>query len=235
MNEKQAKRSERKTQKIKKLPPKWVIAAAAAILLLCALVGLVKYAQYWKKRCEKAENNPSITVPVKPEIQLATIQEQFQGKGELVTMDYLYTTAARYTDARHILNFTVPLTQKSFVMQWDGVIKAGIDLDRVYVKRDPAERTFTIVLPQARIIAHDPDRESAQVLDEKDGLFNPVRIEHQLQFDVAAEEAMEERAIAHGLLSKAQENAETLLAEMLNRAVPELEGNYQVRFVSAQK
>ena len=120
-------------------------------------------------------------------------------------------------------------------MQWDGVIKAGIDLDRVYVKRDPAERTFTIVLPQARIIAHDPDRESAQVLDEKDGLFNPVRIEDQLQFDVAAEEAMEERAIAHGLLSKAQENAETLLAEMLNRAIPELEGNYQVRFVTAQK
>ena len=150
-----------------------------------------------------------------------------QGIGELATMEYLYTDAGQYSDSISVGNFNIPFTEKNFTIKWDGVIKAGIDVTKITTELKQEEKNLVVYLPQAEILSHDPDKDSIEVLDEKDGLFNPVRVDDQVKFDAACEKAMEERAIENGLLEKAQENAKELILQLLN-ANPDINGNYTI-------
>lgn len=50
-------------------------------------------------------------------------------------------------------------------------------------------------MPKARILSHQIDKDSIETLDQKDGLFNPVKVEDVRNFDSVSQDAMEERAI----------------------------------------
>ena len=50
-------------------------------------------------------------------------------------------------------------------------------------------------MPKARILSHQIDKDSIETLDQKDGLFNPVKVEDVRTFDSVSQDAMEERAI----------------------------------------
>ena len=55
------------------------------------------------------------------------------------------------------------------------------------------------------------DNSSIETLDEKDGLFNPVKVEDVRTFDTVSKNAMAERAIENGILDKAFENAKEIM------------------------
>ena len=59
-------------------------------------------------------------------------------------------------------------------------------------------------MPKARILSHQIDKDSIETLDQKDGLFNPVKVEDVRTFDSVSQDAMEERAIENGILDKAK-------------------------------
>ena len=56
-------------------------------------------------------------------------------------------------------------------------------------------------MPNAEILSHEIDNNSIETLDEKDGLFNPVKVEDVRQFDTVSKDAMEDRAIENGILA----------------------------------
>ena len=66
-------------------------------------------------------------------------------------------------------------------------------------------------MPKARILSHQIDKDSIETLDQKDGLFNPVKVEDVRTFDSISQDAMEERAIENGILDKAFENAKNII------------------------
>ena len=49
-------------------------------------------------------------------------------------------------------------------------------------------------MPKARILSHQIDKDSIETLDQKEGLFNPVKVEDVRNFDSVSQDAMEERA-----------------------------------------
>lgn len=188
-----------------------------------------------QKAYEEAKNNPMVVNPVAPEISLDVINAEIREIGELATMEYLYTDAGRYSNSWQIFKkFNVPLTEKSFTMKWDGVIKAGIEVDQITTALNEEEKVLTVYLPEAKILSHDPDRDSVEIFDERDGIFNPVRVEDQVTFDAASEKAMEERAIENGLLEKAQENAKLVIQSILH-ADPGIKEQYKIEFAKVKK
>ena len=68
-----------------------------------------------------------------------------------------------------------------------------------------------------------------ETLDEKDGLFNPVKVEDVRQFDTVSKEAMEDRAIENGILDKALKNAEDIIEKLVNNDVVQ-EQEYTIKF-----
>ena len=51
-------------------------------------------------------------------------------------------------------------------------------------------------MPNAEILSHEIDNNSIETLDEKDGLFHPVKVGDIRQFDAVSKAAMEDRATA---------------------------------------
>ena len=122
----------------------------------------------------------------------------------------------------HFYGWKVPFTTKSFIISYDGVIKAGVDLTAVSVQVDEAAKTVAVTLPESRILSHEIPEDSLEVFDENDNIFNPITIEDYAGFTKDQKEAMELRAAENGLLTSAEEKARTTVESFL-RLLPEME------------
>ena len=84
-------------------------------------------------------------------------------------------------------------------------------------------------MPKAKILSHEIDNDSIETLDEKDGLFNPVKVEDVREFDAVSKDAMDERAIENGILDKAFENAKEIIEKLVNNDAVQEQG-YTITF-----
>ncbi len=93
---------------------------------------------------------------------------------------------------------------------------------------------MTVKLPADRILSHDPDLDSVEVVDQKNGLFDPVTVEDQTKFNAECEKAMEKKALERGLLEQAQENAKEVLRQLLQKLPGIREGGWKIEFQTAE-
>lgn len=202
-----------------------IIIIAAGVL---AVVGFVFYKGYtsaaekFEKRIEELVNeNADLQDEIKvyteldKEIDIALINSEIQEIGELATIEYLYTDVGKFEDPKQLFGKNIPFTTKSFIAKWDGTIKAGIDISKIEVRENGVKKEICILIPEAEILSHEIDNESIETLDEKDGLFNPIKIEDVREFDAKSKEAMEQRAIENGILEKAVENAKDIIYNLV--------------------
>lgn len=224
---------------------KKVLAGIIIVIVLIAAVsgaGFIAYRQYEQKIAsyETVLENYSMMVSESLDIDedsgeaentvsidLGVVSEGIQSIGELATKEYLYTDAGTYSDSKLYNGRVIPLTTKSFILKWDGLIKAGVDATKITVSADDATQTITICIPKAVVISHEIDEKSVETLDQTNNVFNPVLIDDYNDFIANSKAAMTERAISNGLLDDAYKEAETLIYNFV-AALPELSDNYEV-------
>ncbi|MCI9337509.1 MAG: DUF4230 domain-containing protein [Lachnospiraceae bacterium] len=213
---------------IKKKSRKYVIliAIAAIVVIILAIFykGYSNAAEKYEETIQKLEQEVErLSEPVavyeeaSQEIDIAVINAEIRDIGELATIEYLYTDAGKYEDPAELFGKEIPFsfTTKSFIAKWDGSIKAGVDISKVRAEVNEEKKEITIHIPKAEILSHEIDDESIETLDERDGLFNKLKIEDIRAFDANSKDAMERRAIENGLLDKAYENARTILYKLV--------------------
>lgn len=142
-----------------------------------------------------------------PVITTDILGEQLRQVQEMVSVEYHYTNMGKFEDQTNFYGWKVPFTTKSFIISYDGVIKAGIDMSQVKVQVNKATHTITITLPSSSIISHEMLEDSLQIFDEKNNLFNSLSIEDFTSFTRDQKKGMEQRAIENGLLESAQQRA----------------------------
>ena len=149
----------------------------------------------------------------------------------MATVEYLYTDAGKFEDPARLFGKEVPFsfTTKSFIAKWDGVIKAGVDVNEVTVTVREFSKEIIVHIPQAKILSHEISEESIETLDEKNGFFNSIKIDDVRAFDTVSKEAMEQRAIENGILDKAYENAKAIIHKLVATGIPE-EVEYTITF-----
>lgn len=163
------------------------------------------------------------------EITIDLIKSEIKDIGELATIEYLYTDAGKFEDPKKVFGVNIPFTTKSFIAKWDGIIKAGVKIDEVIVEINDVNKEIIIHVPNAEILSHEIDSKSVETLDEKDGLFNAVKVEDVRQFDAVSKETMEARAIENGILDKAYDNAKDIIEKLVNNDVVQEQG-YTIKF-----
>lgn len=176
-------------------------------------------------------NNKSLVMGEKVSnvITLEEVESRINDIGELSTVEYLYSDAGKFTDAHQIKDFNIPLTTKSFIVKWDGSIKAGIDLAKLKVNINEDSKTIVMHLPKAEILSHEIDENSLQTLDETKNIFNPISVDDVATFIGESKDYMEEKAVKNGLLDKAIDNVQTVIKEQLNLNSI-ISENYTLRF-----
>ncbi|WP_204739926.1 DUF4230 domain-containing protein [Intestinimonas butyriciproducens] len=192
--------AETKTHTLPRLKRRLFWAAGAVLLLLLSFwLGAL-----WRGR----EQQPVITSDLLGQ-QLQTVQE-------LVSVEYHYTNMGKFENQVDFYGWKVPFTTKRFLVSYDGLIKAGVDLSGATVEVDEVQKSVTITLPESRILSHEIPEDSIQVFDETRNIFNPITIEDYTGFTRDQKAEVEQRAIDEGLLTgaseKAREAVETLAA-----------------------
>lgn len=174
-----------------------------ALVLCAALAGSFFLGSVWAGY----ETEPVITGDLLGE-RLGEVQE-------LVSVEYYYTNMGRFENQLDFYGWKVPFTTKSFIISYDGVIKAGVDLSQAQVTVSETMRTVTVTLPASAVISHEIPEGSIQVFDESRNLFNPITIDDYVGFTRDQKTLMEQRAIDNGLLTAASEKARAAVKSLL--------------------
>lgn len=179
-------------------------------LLLCVAVGLCGFFA-GQAALRNSQQNTKLDAVV--------IGNQLTRISELATVSYQYTNMGQFSNSNDFYGVTIPFTTKKFILTYDGVIKAGVDLSQARIS---VEDTFvTVTLPSARILSHEIDEDSMEVFDEKSSIFNPFRVEDFASFQTDQKVEMEQKAIEKGLLEQAAEKAEDSISALLFPLLPE--------------
>ena len=160
-----------------------------------------------------------------PQITSSLLGQRLSAIQELATQEYHYTNMGRFQNQLDFYGWKVPFTTKSFIVAYDGGIKAGVDLSELQV--EGSGKTISVTLPEGKILSHDIDEDSLEVFDETKNIFNPIQIEDYTGFTADQKASMEERAISEGLLTAASERARTVVEEFIT-ALPGAE-DYTIR------
>ena len=215
-----------------------VVVVLVAIVLGIFLKGYASAKEKYETVISELEaENARLSDPIavyeeaSTEVDISLINSKIQDIGELATIEYLYTDAGKFEDPAKLFGKDIPFsfTTKSFIAKWDGNIKAGVKIDQIIVEINDADKEIIVHMPEAEILSHEIEDDSIETLDEKDGLFNPVKVEDVRAFDAISKDAMEQRAIENGILDKAYDNAKGIIEKLINNDVVK-ELGYSIKF-----
>ena len=153
-------------------------------------------------------------IGVSKEERVDNIKASIEDLGELVTVEYNYTDVLTYKDSLTLMDMKIPFTDKSYIIKYNGYIKAGVDLAKAVVK-DVQETSVELDVPSAAITDSILDEKSMVILDQKNNIFNPLDLGDYQETLKKELNARELKAKKDGILERAQANADKLLRKLL--------------------
>lgn len=132
---------------------------------------------------------------------------------ELALIKYNYAGVISYKDFVKILKINVPLTEKSFLLKYNGYIKAGVDFDDMKV--EVTNKDVHVSLPRAKILDTMIDEKSIKVYNESMNAFNPLTIADYNKAIMKEKDNMVRDALSQGILKDATKQAEIVLTTIL--------------------
>lgn len=180
------------------------------VIVIIVLCGLMIGAGYLAGRSSGNERQ---------ELSAGVVQSQITEIAELATVTYSYTELGQYESSKEFYGTKVPFTTNKFILTYDGVIKAGVDVGKAQIEEQGG--TITVRLPQAQVLSHEIDENSVKVFDEKTSIFNQFTVEDYTAFYADQKKSVEEKAISKGLLTEARSQAVKAVTAALEPLVGE--------------
>lgn len=192
---------------------KRIILIAAAIVLFLAGVAAADILNLDLLSKKETKVNYNIKI----------MEEQLSEISQLATLEYRYKADAKYDGgARQAFGWDIPLTSKSMLVYYEGIVKVGPDLADIDVDLNQAANKLTITLSHSKILSHEIDQDTWEVLDVDNGLFNRVTPEDNSEFVKAQKSKMEKEIAESDLLAQADEKAVNQIEQFVKVAYPQL-------------
>lgn len=153
------------------------------------------------------------------------LSQQIQGISELATVEYNYTNMGKFENQATFYGWKVPFTTKSFIISYDGKIKAGIDMSQVEVKI--SGKKISISVPETKILSHEIDEKSIEVFDETKNIFNQISITDYNQFAIDQKDKIEQNVKDKGLLKESQDKVEDVITTFIKSSY-QLSDEYEI-------
>ena len=176
------------------------------IIIIILLIGLALFAAFfYGKKQMRSE--------MEPEITSSLIYNKLVSAKELTTLKYHYTNMGHFENQNTFYGYKVPFTSKEFIVSYEGIINAGIDLNKMKV--DVGDKSIEVRIPAAEILSHEIYEDSLKVYDERESIFNRIDIEDYNDFSKDQKSEIEKKAIKKGLLKEADEESKRAIEEIL--------------------
>ncbi len=106
-----------------------------------------------------------------------TIDFGLKNIGEMATQAGYYTNIVTINiPNRTIAGIPMPGTSSKSIATYQGIIRAGIDFEKIVVDINEETKTVTLTMPPTRILSNEIDPDSLEVYDESNNIFNPISI-----------------------------------------------------------
>jgi hypothetical protein len=102
-----------------------------------------------------------------------TVREVFPA-AEFISLVYRYTSVIKDVNSKEMFGIPLPGTEKKMLAVIDGTIKLGINCKEMKIDTSRTDTLF-IKFPPIKILAHELHPETAEVYDQKNGIFNKYR------------------------------------------------------------
>jgi hypothetical protein len=100
----------------------------------------------------------------------ATVREVLP-VAEFISLHYRYTSVIKDVNSREMFGIQIPGTEKKLLAVIDGTIKLGIDCQKIKIDTTRTDTLF-IKFPPIKILSHELHPETAEIYDQKNGMFN---------------------------------------------------------------
>lgn len=173
------------------------------LVLLLAVALLATF--FAGKKVMKSQMEPNITSTL--------IFNKLVSAKELTTLKYHYTNMGQFENQNTFYGYKIPFTSKKFIVSYDGLINAGVDLEKMKVELH--DKNIEIKIPPAKILSHEIYEDSLKVFDERESIFNRIDIEDYNNFSKDQKKEVEVNAIKRGLLMEADKESKKAIEELL--------------------
>lgn len=146
---------------------------------------------------------------------------------EYATLEYYYTNIGKFEEQGDFYGRKIPLSTKSFIVTYDGVIKMGVRGEDINI--DVKENQIIVHMPPAEILSHEIKDDTMEVFDQTRNVFNPIKIEDYNAFYSDNKKEMEDKVLKNGLLKEAEERAKQQLTLFIS-SIAGNEGDYEIIF-----
>ena len=149
-----------------------------------------------------------------PEITSTLIQNRIEQASDLVTTKYHYTKVGKFENSLSLNGWSIPLTNKNFILTFEGEIQLGTDLSKAKV--DIKDSTIYVTVDKPTVISNSIDESSIEVYDETKNIFNPISVNDYKKFAVEQKETALSEAKKKGLMKTAQENTKKSVKDIIS-------------------
>ena len=118
-------------------------------------------------------NGGSVTTS-KQETSIHITVREILPAAEFISLVYRYTSVIKDASSKEMFGIPLPGTEKKMLAIIDGTIKLGINCKEMKIDTNRADTLF-IKFPPIKILAHELHPETAEVYDQKNGIFNRYR------------------------------------------------------------
>lgn len=148
------------------------------------------------------------------EITSTLIQNRIEQASDLVTTKYHYEKVGKFENSLSLNGWSIPLTNKNFILTFEGEIQLGTDLSKAKV--DIKDSTIYVTVDKPTVISNSIDESSIEVYDETKNIFNPISVNDYKKFAVEQKETALSEAKKKGLMKTAQENTKKSVKEIIS-------------------
>lgn len=149
-----------------------------------------------------------------PEITSTLIQNRIEQASDLVTTKYHYTKVGKFENSLNLNGWSIPLTNKYFILTFEGEIQLGTDLSKANI--EISDSTIHVTVDKPTVISNSIDESSIEVYDETKNIFNPISVSDYKAFAVKQKEKALSEAKEKGLMKTAQENTKKSIKEIVS-------------------
>lgn len=144
----------------------------------------------------------------------STVMSRISHIQELALVKHNYTGVIGFKDYKKILNMNIPLTDKYFLLKYNGYLKAGVDFSRIKINV-LTDSMVHVSIPKPEIFDTVIDESSVQIYNESENAFNPIKISDYNEALSREKNIMINDAIKQGILKDATDQAKMVLTTML--------------------
>lgn len=202
-------------KKIKKYLILILIIASIFLAVICTF--LIQDRK--KQRNEIKDLSSKIEEMKHRQLEVDTVKEELRRISKYSAYEFNYTSIIFFSDKHSFMGIDVPLTGNSFTATVDGKMNIGINAEKIeFLAQEDAEGKVSkifLTVPYSEILDNYTIQGSLEIYDEKNNIFNPVKVTDYNELIVQAEEKEKQKVLKGDLLQRSDEAVKYLLISHL--------------------